>query len=91
MYQENKDDGLMVLEVMIENMDQQTPSKSELEDWADNYGLTVPVLADEELVIWNYAGGGSVGLPYTVVIDRGVVIDSIASGSQSSKALKLLD
>jgi hypothetical protein len=32
----------------------------------------------------------SVGLPFTVVIDRGVVIDSIASGTQSGQAVELL-
>ncbi len=42
--------------------------------------------------MWKYAADmeGSVGLPFTVVIDRGVVVDSIASGTQVEAALGLL-
>ena len=82
----------MVLEVMIENERYKTPSVADLGEWADDYRLTMPVLADADLVIYNYAEGVSqIGLPFTVVIDRGMVIKSIASGSQESKALGLLD
>jgi hypothetical protein len=81
----------MVLEVMIENNQSRTPKVSELEDWADNYGLTMPVLADADLQMWNYADGMSqVGLPFTVVLDRGVVIDTTTSGANDSRAVKLL-
>jgi hypothetical protein len=82
----------MILEVMIENDRGATPSVKELGTWADRYGLTMPVLADADLVIWDYAAetGGSVGLPFTVVMDHGVVIDSIASGSQLNKAIRAL-
>ncbi len=82
----------MILEIMIENDRGQTPSVSELEDWAAQYDLTMPVLADEDLVIYNYAeasgSGGSVGLPFTVVMKEGVVIESIASGSQLNKVTR---
>ncbi len=76
----------MVLETMIETEDGSVPKTRDLERWADTYGLTMPVLADPSGgTMWSYAGGsGSVGLPFTVVIDRGVVIDSIATGSQES-------
>ena len=80
----------MVLEVMIENNQSQTPKVKELGQWADTYGLTMPVLADKDLEIWNYAGGGSVGLPFTVVMDRGLVIDTIMSGANEERATKLL-
>ena len=77
----------MVLEVMIETSDYSVPKTSDLEDWADEYGLTMPGLADANgEQMWKYAAdmGGSVGLPFTVVIDEGVVIDTIANGSQES-------
>jgi hypothetical protein len=39
----------------------------------------MPVLSDKDSEqLWNFASdsGGSVGLPFTVLIDRGVVIES---------------
>lgn len=80
----------MVLEVIIENDQNEVPKVSELGDWADTYGMTMPVLADKDQIMWQYAGGGSVGLPFTVVLDRGVVIDTIMSGANEGRAVKLL-
>jgi peroxiredoxin len=82
----------MILEVMIENDRGATPSVKELGTWADRYGLTMPVLADEDLLIWSYAAdmGGSVGLPFTVIMKEGVIIGSIANGSQLNKAIRQL-
>ncbi len=82
----------MVLEVITENNDYEVPSQADLQEWADTYSLTMPVLADAESMLWTYAEdeGGSVGLPFTVVIDRGVVIDTIQSGANSSRAEALL-
>lgn len=93
MYQQNKDDGLMVLEVMIEDAQGRPMNTSGLEDWADEYGLTMPVLSDPNgEIMWQYAAdsGGSVGLPFTVVLDRGVKIKTIMSGANSDAALDLL-
>ena len=57
----------------------------------DDDALTMPVMADEQGAMWEYAAGmESVGLPFTVVLDRGVVVESAASGTQSSQALELL-
>ena len=81
----------MVLEVITENLDSQVPSQEDLVGWRDEYGLTMPVMADEDAIMWNYAAGmDGVGLPFTVVIDHGSVIDSIASGTQMSQAVELL-
>ena len=81
----------MVLEVMIETEDGSAPRKRDLERWASSYGLTMPVLADANgTQMWSYAAdmGGSVGLPFTVILDKGVVIDSVASGSQESALVR---
>ncbi|MSQ04181.1 MAG: hypothetical protein EXR71_20210 [Myxococcales bacterium] len=81
----------MVLEVIIETEDGSVPKKRDLQRWADSYGLTIPVLADANgTQLWSYAAdmGGSVGLPFTVILDKGVVIDSIASGSQGSAVIR---
>ncbi len=82
----------MILEVITETEDYSIPEQADLKEWADTYGLTMPVLADAESLLWDYAAdeGGSVGLPFTVVIDRGMVIDTIMSGANSSRAEELL-
>lgn len=71
----------MFLEIIIENNDSESPSVDELGEWADTYGLTMPVLADAgSSVLYTYASG-SIGLPYTVLLDRGVVVESVGSAS----------
>ena len=76
-YQSHKDDGLMVVEVMTEKVDGSPADVDTLNTWADEYGLTLPVLADpNSTTLWTYASGGSVGLPFTVVLDRGMVVHS---------------
>lgn len=74
----------MFLEVIIENNDNQVPSVDDLNTWADTYGLSMPVLADEQSIVYQFATGGSIGLPYTVLLDRGMVVqDGIGSASVS--------
>ena len=84
----------MILEIMIENNNGQTPSVSDLETWADRYSLTMPVLSDADQIIYDFASasgsGGSIGLPFTVVMKDGLVVDSIAGGSQLNKAVRSL-
>jgi hypothetical protein len=52
------------------------------------------VLADEDLIIYDYANangsGGSIGLPFTVVMGEGLVIESVAAGSQLNKVTRAL-
>ena len=78
-YEERAPKGGMFLEILIENLDYETPSQEELSDWRDTYGLKMPVLADAgESVMYSFAAGmSSVGLPFTVVLDRGLVVDKI--------------
>ena len=81
----------MVLEVMVENDQSQVPKVSELGEWADTYGLTMPVLSDKDAIMWQYADGmSSVGFPFTVVLDHGAVVDTIMSGANEGRAVKLL-
>ena len=68
----------MLIDVVIENERSKPPSEKELADWADTYGMTFPVLSDEDGVIWNYAEGGSVGLPFKILMDDGAEIVSKA-------------
>ncbi len=68
----------MLLEIIIENNAGRSPSLSDLQSWANQYDLTMPVLADPgATTMWNFADGqSSVGLPFTVLIDHGVVSDT---------------
>ena len=77
LYQQNKDAGLMVVNVIIENEASEAPSQEDLQGWAAEFGLTIPVVADPGSgTMYSYATGGSVGLPFTVLLDRGVVVES---------------
>lgn len=79
----------MVLEIIIEDESSNAPDNDDLVSWADQYGLTMPVLADPgSSTLYSYASGG-VGLPFTVLLDRGVVVESTNYPS-SSDALSLV-
>lgn len=66
----------MVMQIPIEDEQGRSVDTAELEEWADRYGLTFPVPYDRNgTEMWQYAGGaGSVGLPFSVLIDRGMEI-----------------
>jgi hypothetical protein len=65
---------------MIEDMNSGEVDQDELNQWDDQYGLSMPTLTDPgSATMWSYANGGSVGLPYTMVIDRGGVIVKTAT------------
>ena len=80
----------MFLEVIIENNDSVVPSVDDLNTWADTYGLTMPVLADEPQMVYQFATGGSIGLPYTVLLDRGVVVQPHIGSASVSEMDSLL-
>lgn len=74
----------MVLEIMIEDNSSGRVDEAELVQWADNYGLTMPVLSDPNGgTMWSYAGGGSIGLPFTLLMDRGVIIADATSPTEA--------
>lgn len=79
-YQARIPQGGMYLSVLIENLDSQVPSQEDLTAWATTYGLTMPVLSDAEEVVYDFASG-SIGLPYTVLLDRGEVVSNVGSAS----------
>jgi hypothetical protein len=80
----------MFLEVIIENNESEVPSVEDLNTWADTYGLTMPVLADEPQMAYQFATGGSMGLPYTVLLDRGVVVQPNVGTASVSQMDSLL-
>lgn len=64
LYQTYKDDGFIVITLLGENLAGSAPSQSELEDWADQFGLNHPVVADPGYgVTTRFVDGGNIGLP----------------------------
>lgn len=75
------------MDVMIEDNEGGEVDEAELNEWADTYGLTIPVVSDPgSSVLYRYATG-SIGLPYKVLIDRGVVVDTISASDSDLSAL----
>ena len=72
LYQEYVDDGFIVITLLGENSAGATPSQSELEDWANQFGLTHPVVADAGFgVTASFVTGGTIGLPSMDLIEAG--------------------
>lgn len=81
----------MVIDMIIENNDGNTPSVDDLAWWADQYKVKIPVVADEgEAVVAHYVSG-SYGLPYKVLLDRGVVVKKIGDATDADVAELLGD
>ena len=66
---------------MAENYNYQTPTTSDLMDWANTYGITHPVVADSsfnEAVSYLWANpnfNGSIGLPNMQLLSPGMVVE----------------
>jgi hypothetical protein len=73
-----QDQDVMVMNVIIEDLYGNPVDQAGLQDWADEFGLTMPVVSDPSgSYMWSHVEGGSVGLPYAILLDRGVVIDTL--------------
>ena len=65
--------------------------------WANDYGLTFPVLADPSNTGWNYIGtgntGGSYGLPNAQLLSPGLKVEKVngAGGFSESDFLPFLE
>ena len=60
---------------MAENHDGLTPTTEDLTLWAQTYGITHPILIDEDWgVTYRYITGGSIGLPTDHLIAPGMEI-----------------
>ena len=78
----------MVMNVIIEDEGGNAPDQRDLRGWADAFGLTIPVVADPGYSVLTRFGSGSIGLPFTVLLDRGVVVADTTYPS-SSDAVRL--
>ena len=73
LYQKYKDQGFMVITLLTENYDKIAPIQDELNVWADEYGLTSPVVSDGERYIHTYGAKGKneVKLPAHILLGKG--------------------
>ena len=72
LYEQYKDDGFIVITLLGENTGGSTPSQDELADWADQFGIEHPVVADEGFAVTSrFVDGGSIGLPSMDLLEAG--------------------
>ncbi|MEN0065986.1 MAG: redoxin domain-containing protein [Myxococcota bacterium] len=75
MFEEYKDDGLMVITLLGEDASSQTPSLDVLQDWADEFELTHPVLQDTSFSATAIFTGPNGALPANHLLARGAVVE----------------
>ena len=74
-FNEYRDDGLMVITLLGEDVYNVTPAQSNLETWADTFDISHPVLQDTSFsVTATYTGGNAASLPANQLIGPGGVI-----------------
>ncbi len=72
------DDGVMIMNVIIEDEAENEADLDDLQEWSGEYGLTMPVLSDPGgAFMWSHIEDSGVGLPYVVLLDKGIVIDTL--------------
>ena len=80
-YQSRKDKGFLLINVIGENLEYAAPTQEELKGWSDDYGMSLPVVADPSFgTAYTYATGG-MALPYMVLLDRGMVVSKTGTVS----------
>jgi len=73
LYQLHKNSGFIILTVLFQDYMRGAIDTSECKAWADNYGITFPVLADINETVWR-AFAESTAVPLNMIIDRNLVI-----------------
>lgn len=92
-YQDNKADGVQLIHMMVDDdsYDGYVTDPDFTAEWAEQYGLTFPVLSDDSKngypkVYYNWYQQGYVeGIPTFAVIDRNGVLIDIWSGESESR------
>ena len=82
LYQDNKDDGLMVLTVLTEDGDRNVPDAADCTEWASAYGATHPILGDTNGFVEAVMSEG-LRYPFSMLIDRGMVVTTTDTDTRS--------
>ncbi|MEC7239684.1 MAG: hypothetical protein VXW32_00460 [Myxococcota bacterium] len=71
-YQTYKDDGLMTISAWSEDAQRVLPTTEQLSSWANQYGITSPVVADPNSALyWRFGTGG---LPASILLGPGAEV-----------------
>ncbi len=68
MWQAYRERGLVYVTILAQDQHNEPPDVAELGEWAEYYGITAPILSDEEG--WSVPITGTDGFPRVMVIDR---------------------
>ncbi|NCG20743.1 MAG: hypothetical protein GWP91_17175 [Rhodobacterales bacterium] len=72
LYQRYEAEGFIVITMIGENLQSESPSQADLVEWADSLGLSHPVVADPGMATtFSFVEGNSVGLPSMTLIAAG--------------------
>lgn len=86
MWAEERESGFIVIQMIIGNDAGASPDPEWMTSWANQYGIEFPVLNSYNSSIWLGASGSSLyegGLPFSVLLDKDMSIDSGYTGSGS--------
>jgi thiol-disulfide isomerase/thioredoxin len=72
-YQEFKGDGFIHLTILPQNLEGDTPTQENLNQWADAFDLNVPVVADTD-GIYSTPLVGSEAFPVVILLDRDLTV-----------------
>jgi peroxiredoxin len=83
LWEDHREDGFMIVHLMIRDNSNGAPDTAFLQSWANDYGITFPVARDPDTIaIAGFDEAGLYGgtLPFTVLIDTDMVVDSSYAG-----------
>ena len=77
----------MIVTLILETYDEVPPNQEDLQDWANEYGQTFPVLSDTLLVTHRFAMRGEASLPSQSLIGPGGEV-LVADGDVSEEDIE---
>ena len=91
LHEDYEDQGLAVVTILFQDNNQQNVSTEDLEDWAEEFDLTFPVVAvtneDSGLLI----SPDSPYIPYFIFLDRDMRIRAVQTGLSDDDVEELLE
>jgi hypothetical protein len=87
-YEQYRDSGLMIIGLYTETNDYELPTSEDLQGWADTYGLTFAVTADDAAVWTRFEV--DYGIPSLTLLGPGAVVvaaDDMGAVSKIPEAL----
>jgi peroxiredoxin len=93
LYRDRADDGFLVIHYMVDDdtFDQTVDDPTFLAAWADQYGLTFPVVHDDTrgaLTSAQQTGLFQGGIPFVVLLDRQLRVSEAATGSGADETVR---